>query len=84
MSFDKNKIEELYPGALMYETMLINKGNETVLKKACEVMNILDNLKKMVIGINMKNILPELIYFQEALVEQQDYSQKRVIMYHIS
>ena len=36
MSFDKNKIEELYPGALMYETMLINKGNETVLKKACE------------------------------------------------
>lgn len=46
MSFDKNKIEELYPGALMYETMLINKGNETVLKKACESDEYFGQLKK--------------------------------------
>lgn len=46
MSFDKNKIKELYPGALMYETMLINKGNETVLKKACESDEYFGQLKK--------------------------------------
>lgn len=46
MSFNKDKIEELYPGAYMYEAMLINKGNETVLKNACMSNNYFGQLKK--------------------------------------
>lgn len=46
MGFNKDKIKELYPGAFMYEAMLINKGNETVLKNACESNNYFGQLKK--------------------------------------
>lgn len=46
MGFDKNKIQELYPEAKMYEAQLINKGNETLLKTACESGNYFGQLKK--------------------------------------
>lgn len=46
MGFNKEKIEELYPEAKMYEAQLINKGNETLLKTACESGNYFGQLKK--------------------------------------
>lgn len=46
MGFDKNKIQELYPEAKMYEAQLINKGNEALLKTACESDNYFGQLKK--------------------------------------
>ena len=46
MAFDKNKIQELYPEAKMYEAQLINKGSDVLLKKACESGNYFGQLKK--------------------------------------
>ena len=46
MGFDKNKIQELYPEAKMYEAQLINKGSDILLKKACESGNYFGQLKK--------------------------------------
>lgn len=46
MAFNKEKIQELYPEAKMYEAQLINKGNETLLKNACESGNYFGQLKK--------------------------------------
>lgn len=46
MPYDVNKINELYPEAKIYEPMLINKGNETVLKMACESGEYFGQLKK--------------------------------------
>ena len=46
MGFNKEKIQELYPEAKMYEAQLINKGNETLLKTACESGNYFGQLKK--------------------------------------
>ena len=46
MSFDKNKIQELYPEAKMYEAQLINKGSDILLKNACESGNYFGQLKK--------------------------------------
>lgn len=46
MAFNKDKINELYPEATLYEAMLINKGNETVLKTACESGDYFGQLKK--------------------------------------
>ena len=36
MAFNKEKIQELYPEAKMYEAQLINKGSEILLKNACD------------------------------------------------
>ena len=46
MGFDKGKIQELYPGAMMYEAQLINKGTENLLKSACESGDYFGQLKK--------------------------------------
>ena len=46
MAFDKEKIQELYPEAKMYEAQLINKGSEILLKNACESGNYFGQLKK--------------------------------------
>lgn len=46
MAFSKEKIQELYPEAKMYEAQLINKGSETLLKNACESGNYFGQLKK--------------------------------------
>ena len=46
MAFDKNKIQELYPGAILYEAQLINKGTDTLLKTACESGEYFGQLKK--------------------------------------
>ena len=46
MGFNKEKIQELYPEAKMYEAQLINKGTETLLKTACESGNYFGQLKK--------------------------------------
>lgn len=46
MGFDKNKIQELYPEAKMYEAQLINKGSDILLKNACESGNYFGQLKK--------------------------------------
>ena len=46
MAFDKNKVQELYPGAVMYEAQLINKGTDALLKSACESGDYFGQLKK--------------------------------------
>ena len=46
MAFNKEKIQALYPGAMMYEAQLINKGTETLLKSACESGEYFGQLKK--------------------------------------
>ena len=46
MKYNIDKINELYPEAKLYEAMLINKGNETVLKTACESGDYFGQLKK--------------------------------------
>ena len=46
MAFNKEKIEELYPEAIMYEAQLINKGTETLMKQACESGEYFGQLKK--------------------------------------
>lgn len=46
MAYSREKINELYPEATLYEAMLINKGNETVLKTACESGDYFGQLKK--------------------------------------
>ena len=46
MAFNKDKIQELYPEALMYEAQLINKGTDTLLKQACESGDYFGQLKK--------------------------------------
>ena len=46
MAYSREKINELYPEATLYEAMLINKGNETVLKAACESGDYFGQLKK--------------------------------------
>ena len=45
-AFDKAKVEKLYPGALMYEAQLINKGTDVLLKTACDSGNYFGQLKK--------------------------------------
>jgi ATP-dependent DNA ligase len=45
MAFNKQKIQELYPGAIMYEAQLINKGTDNLLKNACESGNYFGQLK---------------------------------------
>lgn len=44
--FDKNKIQELYPEAIMYPAMKIEKGTDTLLKVACESGDYFGQLKK--------------------------------------
>lgn len=46
MAFDKNKINELYPEAVMYEAMKINKGTDNLLKSVCESGKAFGQLKK--------------------------------------
>ena len=48
MSFDINKIKELYPEAeaMMFQPMLINKGTEAGLKNACESGEYFGQIKK--------------------------------------
>jgi ATP-dependent DNA ligase len=46
MAFNKDKIKELYPEAMMYEAQLINKGTDTLLKTACESGEYFGQLKK--------------------------------------
>lgn len=48
MSFDMNKIKELYPEAeaMMFQPMLINKGTEAKLKNACESGEYFGQIKK--------------------------------------
>ena len=46
MAFDKNKINELYPEAIMYEAMKINKGTDNLLKNVCESGKAFGQLKK--------------------------------------
>lgn len=46
MAFNKDKIQELYPEAKMYEAQLINKGTDNLLKTACESGNYFGQLKK--------------------------------------
>jgi hypothetical protein len=46
MAFDKNKIQELYPEAIMYEAMLIHKSTDSQLQSACESGNYFGELKK--------------------------------------
>ena len=46
MAFDKEKIQEMYPEAKMYEAQLINKGSDILLKNACESGNYFGQLKK--------------------------------------
>lgn len=44
--FNQNKVQELYPGAKMYEPMKIHASTETSLKAACESGNYFGQLKK--------------------------------------
>lgn len=46
MPFDKQKIQELYPGAIMHEAQLIYKGTEQSLKNACATEDYFGQLKK--------------------------------------
>lgn len=46
MPFDKQKIQELYPGAVMHEAQLIYKGTEQSLKNACATEDYFGQLKK--------------------------------------
>ena len=46
MAFNKDKIQELYPEAIMYEAQQIEKGTDTLLKVACESGDYFGQLKK--------------------------------------
>lgn len=46
MAFDRKKIEELYPEAVMYESMLIHQSTDASLKKACDSGEYFGQLKK--------------------------------------
>lgn len=46
MAFDKEKIKELYPEAVMYESMLIHQSTDASLKKACDSGEYFGQLKK--------------------------------------
>lgn len=46
MGFNREKVQELYPEARMYEAQLINKGSDTLLKTACDSGNYFGQLKK--------------------------------------
>lgn len=46
MAFEKSKIQELYPEAVMYEAMKINKGTDILLKSMCESGKAFGQLKK--------------------------------------
>ena len=46
MSFNKEKIQELYPGAKMYEAQKISKGTESLMKSACNSGVYFGELKK--------------------------------------
>lgn len=46
MKFDNNKVQELYPGAIMLQPMLIHNSTDTQLKKACESGQFFGQLKK--------------------------------------
>lgn len=46
MAYNKEKIQELYPDAVMYEAQLINKGTDILLKSACESGNYFGQIKK--------------------------------------
>ncbi len=46
MAFNKEKIEELYPEAVMYESMLIHQSTDASLKKACDSGEYFGQLKK--------------------------------------
>lgn len=46
MAFNKDKIQELYPEAVMHEAMKIEKGTDTLLKVACESEDYFGQLKK--------------------------------------
>ena len=46
MAFNKDKIQELYPEAVMHEAMKIEKGTDTLLKVACESGDYFGQLKK--------------------------------------
>ena len=44
MAFNKDKIEELYPEAIMYEAMKIHASTDTQLINACESDNYFGQL----------------------------------------
>lgn len=46
MAFNKDKIQELYPEAVMYEAMKIEKGTDALLKIACPSGDYFGQLKK--------------------------------------
>ena len=46
MAFNINKIEELYPEAIMYEAMKIHPSTDSNLKYACESGDYFGQLKK--------------------------------------
>ena len=46
MAFNKDKIQELYPEAIMYEAMKIEKGTDALLKIACPSGDYFGQLKK--------------------------------------
>ena len=46
MAFNKDKIQELYPEAVMYEAMKIEKGTDALLKVACPSGDYFGQLKK--------------------------------------
>lgn len=46
MAFNKEKIKELYPEAVMYESMLIHQSTDASLKKACNSGEYFGQLKK--------------------------------------
>ena len=60
MSFNKEKIQELYPGAKMYEAQKISKGTESLLKSACNSGEYFGELKKdgYLVGNYKSSFLP--------------------------
>lgn len=46
MKFDNDKVQELYPGAIMLQPMLIHSSTDAQLKKACESGDYFGQLKK--------------------------------------
>ena len=46
MTFNQEKIQELYPEAKMYSAMKINKGTDELLKKVCESGTAFGQIKK--------------------------------------
>lgn len=46
MAFNKQKIKELYPEAIMYEAMLIHQSTDVSLRKACKSGEYFGELKK--------------------------------------